>query len=208
MGKYHRNKPTLKGHIPTAPSFKLSPAICKQGYALLDQQMWCWGCDVRRKSGNLLVAYGFEQRLSPEPRWHSAYTVCLNPDCALTLWGWGLWLAAQDYGSLFLSRSGFRVRHTPEVVQYPQAWQVDDLPSAKIPCDPVGQRNTRHLLADALRWVGEYEHWLATRIGPEYREQVTAAWPQRRRYHGGIPAAYLADTWLTLSKAVREEYPN
>jgi hypothetical protein len=41
---------------------------------LLDQQMWCWGCDVRRTQGNLLLAYGAEKRPSPNARYHSAYT--------------------------------------------------------------------------------------------------------------------------------------
>lgn len=87
----------------------------------------------------------------------------------------------------------------------PQAWHMDDLPPVKMPCDQTEQRNTLHLLAEALVWIGEYERWLAQQVEPQYREQVIAAWPQRRRYRGGVSAADLAHTWTNLSKAVNKE---
>lgn len=49
----------LKGivHIPT--NIRLIAATS------LDQQMWCWGCDVRRTQGNLMLAYGAQKRPAP-----------------------------------------------------------------------------------------------------------------------------------------------
>ncbi|NJO82690.1 MAG: hypothetical protein HC828_07605 [Blastochloris sp.] len=167
--------------------------------------MWCWGCDVRRQEGNLLLTYGCERYPSPDPRFHSAYASTLCTDCVLTLWGWGVWIAREGTGSIFLSRSRFRVSYTSEVHLYPQAWQADALPIVRRPGDPVAQANTRCLLAEAMTWIGEYEHWLACNTEPRYRETVLAAWPQRRRYRGGTSSADLAQTWLDLSKLLHEE---
>jgi hypothetical protein len=47
----------------------------KVGTALFDQQTWCWGQDIQRPEGNLLVAYGLTRQRSPETiRGSSAYT--------------------------------------------------------------------------------------------------------------------------------------
>ncbi len=71
------------------PTVSLPAAVRASGEALLDQQMWCWGCDVRRAEGNLLAEYGCTKRPSPDPRFHSAYTFPnALPGGALTLWGW------------------------------------------------------------------------------------------------------------------------
>lgn len=205
MKKQRRQKKHAVVTPPTVPAFRLPKALEKWGEALLEQQMWCWGCDVRRQEGNLLLAYGCEQHPSPDPRFHSAYSYQLCADCVLTLWGWGIWMAREGTGSMFLSRSRFRVSYTPEVHLYPQAWQEDDLPSVKSPRDPAAQTNTRCLLVKAIAWMGDYEHWLACHIEPHYREATVAAWPQRRRYRGGTPSAVLAQTWLNLLRLLREE---
>lgn len=186
-------------------AFRLPPALIKQGEALLEQQMWCWGCDVRRKSGNLLLEYGFEQRTSPQPRYHSAYTCQLQPGCTLTLWGWGVWVADEGRGSLLLSRSRFRVGYTSQADLYPQAWCADDLAATRLPSTQVEQRSTLYLLETTCRWITGYERWLATQVDPTYREQACTAWPQRRRYRGGVPAAEIACRWQVLSEALSKE---
>jgi hypothetical protein len=204
MGKQKRQKHAAR--ITSAvPVFRLPKAVEKQGVALLDQQMWCWGCDVRRQAGNLLLAYGCERRPAPDPRFHSAYSYRLCADCVLTLWGWGVWMAREGLGSLFLSRSRFRVTYSPDTQLYPQAWQADDLPSGRRPCDPVAQMNTRCLLAETMTWIGDYEGWLACHTEPHYRETIIAAWPQRRRYRGGTAGSAMSPTWKTLSELVGEE---
>jgi len=204
MGKQKRQKHAAR--ITSAvPTFRLPKTVEKQGEALLEQQMWCWGCDVRRQEGNLLLAYGCERYPSPDPRFHSAYTYALCADCTLTLWGWGVWIAREGTGSIFLSRSRFRVSFTPDVYLYPQAWQADDLPSGKSPRAPTAQTNTHCLLAEAMTWIGDYEHWLACNTEPRYREAAIAAWPQRRRYHGGTVSSAMTTTWKTLAEFIREE---
>ncbi|MDZ4769944.1 MAG: hypothetical protein SGJ24_12525 [Chloroflexota bacterium] len=189
----------------SAPLVKLPAALSRRGTALIEQQMWCWGCDVRRADGNLLLAYGCQQRPSPEPRYHSAYTVALCAGCALTLWGWGVWIAAQDHGSLFISRGGFRLRWSSHTDLSPQAWQARDLPLVS---EPNGERQTDalHLLREAVTWIAGYERWLADCTAPTYREQVVVAWPQRRQYKGGVPSCELANAWADFAAVLQETF--
>ena len=180
-------------------------AIAKRAEALLEQQMWCWGCDVRRKEGNLLTAYGCERDPAPEPRFRSAYRSQLPTGGTLSLWGWGVWMAREDLGSLFLSRSRFLFRHTPEVHLEPKAWQKRDLPTTQRPAAAGAQASTVEMLLETLTWIGAYERWLASATEPRYREAAIAAWPQRRRYKGGTSADAMASEWMALAQALRED---
>jgi hypothetical protein len=187
---------------PTIRPLDLPDALLRLGPALIDEQMWCLGCDVRHPAGNLLCAYGLERRPSPEPRFHSAYTQVDADGRSITLWGWGIWVAAPDHGSLFISRDRLRLAWTPHVEPVPQAWTADDLPLPAAPSADGADRSVRALLRDALRWIAGYERWLRDHIGPEYRARTIDAWPQRRRYRGGVPADALAETWLMLADAL------
>jgi len=193
MGKTH-----LKKHL--SPTVKLPAVLSRQGAALIDQQMWCWGCDVRRADGNLLLAYGCQQRPSPEPRYHSAYTLYgAVPAGALTLWGWGVWVAAPERGSLFISRDRFRVRWIPQTDLAPEAWQERDLPrgSADIP-----STDALLLLREAVLWIAVYERWVAGTVEPNYRVSTISAWTQRRRFKGGSSIEKVADQWEEIAETL------
>jgi len=44
--------------------------------------MWCWGCDVQRRQGNLLKEFGFRKARPPEEvRGCTAYDLCPWPGC-------------------------------------------------------------------------------------------------------------------------------
>ena len=45
---------------------RLSCALQRRGSALLNQQCWFWGQDVRRAEGNLLLELGFQRQRPPE----------------------------------------------------------------------------------------------------------------------------------------------
>lgn len=187
-----------------SPSIKLPPDLRRRAAALLDQQMWCWGCDVRRKAGNLLLAYGAEKRPAPEPRLHSAYSFRLGADAALNLWGWGIWIAREGCGSVFASRAQFRVRYAAQVDRMPQAWCETNLPPTRTAVTTNELQAVYSLLSDVCRWISAYESWLGTQVDCHYREQAIAAWPERKR-HGGVPAAEIATSWITLSEMLHQE---
>ncbi len=196
MGKRNR-------HHAAGLLLKLPEGISKTGIGLIDQQMWCWGCDVRRAEGNLLIEYGFTKRPSPEPRYHSAYTLCgVIPDGALTLWGWGLWIAAPERGSLFISRDRFRVRWIPEADLAPSAWQERDLPRG---CVDIRVSDAYLLLHAAFLWIAAYERWVAESVELCYRASTLSAWPQRRRFKGDISTEQIADQWEAIAEVVRSQ---
>ena len=165
--------------------------------------MWCWGCDVRHDDGNLLITYGAEKRSSPNPRFHSAYTFKVGQQSILNLWGWGIWIAHPSQGSLFISRSRFRVTYSATPTLKPQAWQVHDLPPMRGIRSESQSEAAYVLLATALHWISSYERWLWEQVKPTYREQAIASWPQRRRYKGGVPAEEMADRWFELAEQIQ-----
>ncbi len=179
---------------------KLPPTLRQRAAALLDQQMWCWGCDVRRSAGNLLLAYGAEKRPAPESRLHSAYSFDLGGGAVITLWGWGIWIARQGCGSVFISRSKFRARYAAAAQLLPQAWREWDLPPTRADLTADELRTACGMLSIVFSWISAYETWLAMQVDPSYREQTIAVWPVRRRYGGGVLAAEMATSWLTLSE--------
>ena len=66
---------------------------CVQRFAaaLLDQQMWCWGCDIRHGEGNVLLQYGFSRWRPPEGTLGStAYQLEAPPSRQVVLWGFGV----------------------------------------------------------------------------------------------------------------------
>lgn len=167
--------------------------------------MWCWGCDIRREAGNLLLAYGFQKRAAPKKNCSSAYTYWLRPDCALTLWGWGVWIAAQDYGSLLISRGGFRMRCTDVEIYEPQAWREADLPTLTTRMSTARLKTAHLLLVEVLAWIACYEGWLSGQTEPDYRQRMLEVWPQRRRCKGGIPALEMAFAWASLADSLCKE---
>ncbi|MBK8031816.1 MAG: hypothetical protein IPK17_20500 [Chloroflexi bacterium] len=190
MGK--RNRQHAGGRLLNLPD-----DIFKTGIGLIDQQMWCWGCDVRRAEGNLLTQYGFIKRPAPEPRYHSAYTLYeAIPDGALTLWGWGLWIAAPERGSLFIGRDRFHVRWIPETDLAPSAWLERDLPSG---CADTRFSDAYLLLHAAFLWIAAYEHWVVEVHEQSYRARTIEAYPQRRRFKGGVLAERMSAQWLELA---------
>ena len=169
---------------------------------LMDQQMWCWGCDVRRSDGNLLSMYGADKRPSPNPRYRSAYTFKLEGQAVVNLWGWGLWIACPSLGSLFIERSRFKIYYTPEFIPIPDAWRKRDLPSIDFRGDGDELGYVRTLLIKALNWIGAYETWANTQVSSDYRERVLTKWPQKRCYKGSIPAEEMAEQWFKLSTCI------
>jgi hypothetical protein len=173
--------------------------------ALFEQQMWCWGCDVRREAGNLLLTYGMQKHPAPEPRYHSAYSCTLETSGTLMLWGWGLWVAIRDCGTAFISRSNFRVCYSDAVELRPAAWCEAHLP----PFDTKsGQGDSACLLATTFRWIANYEGWVACLAEPDYRERTMVAWPHRRRYRGGIPAREISSHWMHLAQMAASIRPS
>ncbi|MFQ3565692.1 MAG: hypothetical protein SNJ59_01720 [Aggregatilineales bacterium] len=167
---------------------------------LFDRQMWCWGCDIRRGAGNLLLAYGCSRRPAPEKCGTPAYTHTPAEGIGITLWGWGLWYAAQGRGSLFIGRSRFRVRYHAEAVLAPVAWNEQELLANIQPFDAQERFVAYELLRDALFWVADYERWLAE-VDSEQRRRAIAAWPGLHRSDAAAESD-LPAVWEALAQEI------
>ena len=71
--------------------------VRKTGTLLLDQQLWCWGQDIRRVDGNALLAYGFTRHRPPEGEHGSpAYEWRGSGRSRVILWGFGFFYGDGD----------------------------------------------------------------------------------------------------------------
>ncbi len=70
-----------------------------QGTVLLNQQIWCWGQDIRHREGNLLLAYGFRRHRPPaNTHGSSCYELQVNEQTAIRLWGFGFFYEHHELG--------------------------------------------------------------------------------------------------------------
>jgi hypothetical protein len=165
---------------------------------LLDQQMWCWGRDIVRSEGNLLLQFGFRKERPPaNTSGCSAYVLTPFPGCQMILWGFGLFFGLASSGGLFLRRYEFnpvwtRLPALPVIV-----WRPEGLPAFQPPRSIPEQNCTQRLLTAAVRWIAGYEQWVLDMAGVEYRRLCLREWHKRI-----IPAERVPDEWRRIAERV------
>lgn len=153
------------------PSFprrqSLPRRVQRRGSALLNQQCWLWGQDVKRAEGNLLLAHGFERLRAPAGQSGSSqYSLLLPGNLNVRLWGFGLYFGAET--GMFINRFEF----VPREARMTPLWQANEM--AQLP-----RVKDFSLLAQALRWIGTYERWVLHTFGLEYRKACLSQWESR-----------------------------
>lgn len=170
--------------------------IRRLGERLLDQQMWCWGIDVRCDEGNKLVAYGFTRQPPPEgSRGHSSYVFFPYTECQVHLWGSGLFYGDQNLGGLFLKRYEFKPKLTENAL-LPISNQAIETPVAHSPRTPQEANLAQQLLHLALTWISSYEQWINETMGPDYRQQCLQKWHKKPI----VTAEMMRETWQQLAQ--------
>lgn len=147
---------------------------------LLNQQCWCWGCDVRRPGGNLLLAHGAE-RLRPlggDRRRSTTYHVAA-PCGLIALWGFGLAVVPAEGLAVFVPR----YQATPR----PMSGRADLLRRSWSPCDLPLRERVDSLPAwwsalSAFRWIASYEKWIAATADAGWRVECL------RRFEASVVA--------------------
>jgi hypothetical protein len=172
----------LKQSQPPKP--RLS-SIRRSGLALLHQQCWLWGQDIKRAEGNLLLQHGF-QRLRPAPgqSGSSQYTLQLGDTLHVRLWGFGMYFG-RDQG-LFMNRFEF----IPRIAELSDLWQAQKMTH-------LPRASDLSLLPIALRWIADYEQWVLTTRGSSYRSACFQNW----KAAVGTPHR-LPTLWQQLAEAV------
>lgn len=175
------------------------PRDRKLGERLLDQQMWCFGCDIRRAAGNLLLAYGFTRQRPPTGcSGSNDYALTLADGVQVRLWGFGcLW--AEPAVSVFLRRYEFAPR-VPGAPVPAVVWSPACLPPAPRPRQPERVRLAVPALVRLLHWLADYEAWVATTCGAEYRATCVQTWNKPHP----LPAETMSAHWRALAGRAQE----
>lgn len=149
-------------------------SIRKLGVDLLNQQMWLFGCDIRRREGNLLLKYGFEKFCPPvNIKGSTCYCKYLGKPEWLMLWGFGLYLQNENEIGLFLKRYEF----TPRLMKFPsRVWNIEQMPCSHIPQCVDECEKSKSLMSKACAWMAEYETWVLQNAGPAYRKKCLDGW--------------------------------
>lgn len=160
---------------------------------LFDQQMWCWGADIRRPEGNLLMGYGFERHRAPDGRTSSAYIHDSLCGEQIVLWGFGAFFGVAQMGGLYIGRESFQ----------PYMAAVSHLPTDRWSDRPARAENPTlgltPLLVRFLGWVSRYERWVQHTLGSAYREATLQRWQGKMVICG----AEMAATWAAVADEIR-----
>lgn len=164
---------------------------------LLHQQCWLWGCDVRRREGNLLVGYGVHRIPPPAGTvGTSAYRARIDDETSLSLWGFGVALVPSRGDALFLERYTPCPQAVAVADTLARTWHVQQLP-ARTPHD-APQAWWRLLCV--FDWMAAYEHWVMQTAGPQWRQRCLHGWEPAVTRASGTSRA-----WLDLAAQIRTE---
>ncbi|QDT56566.1 hypothetical protein Pan44_46220 [Caulifigura coniformis] len=172
---------------------------------LINQQLWCWGCDARDPVGNRLVKHGF-RRLPPPVGIEapSIYWLDNSSRSRLVLHAYGVFFGNDQLGSIFLRRHSLRPEY--HILSRPSAlnWLESAAP------EPAHEKATNRAATIALtsrmsRVIADYEQLIADDFGTECRLCDVARWHPRdgRVFRGD----QLASAWLRLAH-IAENQPD
>lgn len=175
---------------------RLRATLRRRATSLLDQQLWCWGRDIVRPAGNVLLDLGMCRFRPPQSaREGNLYTCRVAGDAEVWLWGFGLLYCTREHGGIFLRRYGF----DPLLLEHPPknpVFRPGDLGPLARPTTASRRRTAAILVRAAVEWIAGYEHWVAEQFGIGYREAVLAA----RKKSPAVAAQDMAREWERIAK--------
>ena len=169
--------------------------IRRVGEKLLAQQLWCWGRDIERADGNLLLHFGFQRHRDRETADRSTcYRLDLD-DLHVALWGFGMFFGKRELGGLYLGRFGFCPEWAPiESLSSAIHWP-DELPIFSRPFGVEQWRDARELWENMLLWIAQYEKWVLGNPGIHYRRRCVKSW-----LRPFVPADRVAQAWRFIGR--------
>ena len=166
---------------------------------LFSQQIWCWGCDIRRPEGNWLVELGFERMAPPANResCSSVYALSLPDGRSVVLRGFGVFYGDPNFGGIFLPRFEFCPLYIEQTTLDQPLWSNSDLPNCSYPND--SQRALCvSLMLDLIDWIKNYEKQVTQCLGIEYRRKSLIKWHNGDRPY--IATEDMLPAWHELSQ--------
>lgn len=170
------------------------PSLRRWATGLFDQQLWCWGGDISRPEGNVLLEIGMCRYRSPDPKLATMYKATLEDGAEICLWGFGVLYRKPGVGCVFIERYGFEPMLVDPPPEHPIHRVIDVGPLVR----PTGARRkaAETLVRGAARWIALYEHWVAENFGIDYRRKLLEARDKPRT----VPASAMAASWERLAK--------
>jgi hypothetical protein len=173
-----------------------------RGAELMHQQCWCWGQDIRRPEGNLLLEYGFERTRPPAEISGSSRYVFARDGARIVLWGFGVGYSEEGRGGIYVNRYCFVPRWMGEFASIEPVWRAEQLTSLRRPFTRREIRRSRRLLQSLMRWIAGYERWVGIRCGAHYRPRTLTCWS-----HASVPGERMPVEWDLLARHVEEPPP-
>jgi hypothetical protein len=157
---------------------------------LVNLQIWCFGCDIRREEGNLLAEYGFSRfRPSGDTHGSSRYSKMLGEGLALHLWGFGMVLTHSS-GSIWMKRFERFPRISDTSPCFRNVCRPHDLHEFREVSAPSEVHRARSLLAMMISEVVQYESFVRdSSPGAHYRQRIATAPKEGRLKYGVEPVA-------------------
>ena len=163
-----------------------------------DYQMWCFGCDIKRKEGNLLLDFGFRKEFPAAIELGSSrYSLHIEECGCLYLWGFAaLLLCSAD--CLCLKRYEKSPRYGNSNSSPFVCWRPNDLPQLSFPKDHNQCDRATELLSRIAQLFLSYEEYVLKVTPPSYRKRCLVSKPK-----GTVPLRKLGmepiDLWRTLA---------
>lgn len=174
------------------------PYLSKQNEAfacrLLHQQCWCWGCDIRNASGNLLMRNGCLRHRPPaEGIGSSCYETNLDSAQRILVWGFGVAFLSHSGDGVFVHRNNFR----PKLFSCPSSfpWTASELELSE-PQNSVSWFRALNYLRRTTEWITEYETSVAQIMGPKYRKRCLRSFHELAQNHRSNPI----EQWTFVTK--------
>ncbi|QDV12632.1 hypothetical protein CA51_25180 [Rosistilla oblonga] len=166
---------------------------------LLNQQLWCWGQDIKHPKGNLLLEFGFQRTSPPDEQKNCAsmYRLELPCDQRIVLRGFGVFFGDDRHGGIFVERFGFSPQLTSQSTLDTDAWSCEDLPPMKPPGNEKQAIACRLLMLSLIEWIVDYERYVRQRRGPAYRPASLRQWNNGKRFY--LPAEQMMPAWRKIS---------
>ena len=165
---------------------------------LLDQELWCLGRDVARKS-NILLDLGFCRYRSADAKSEATlYTTAIPDGGTIWLWAFGVAITEPGHGSTFVRRYDFAPRSTPRE----SFLGIHDAESVGHLRQPTGHREwatLRRQLTKLCQWLAYYEHWIAENQSHGWRQECLA----KRGKPTIVDARSMAPAWEVAAKTCK-----
>jgi len=146
------------------------------GRRLMEQQVWCWGRDVEYPNGNLLMRFGFERHRDRSTDDRSTCYRLDRDQLHVSLWGFGMFFGRRDLGGLYIDRFQFCPKWAPvESLSLAIHWP-DELPAFARPRGRSQWQRARKLWKSSLLWMANYETWVHSTVGLDYRRECVEHW--------------------------------